>query len=59
MMEEVGDEIDGACGLVAVEAALTVIAEHCGLSRPSAETISGIGIPVAVGRNDEIRVVRG
>ena len=59
MVKEVSDEVDGACGLVAVKAALAVIVEHCGLGGSSAETIGGIGIPVAIGRNNEVWVVRG
>ena len=59
MVKEVGYEIDGASGLVAVEAAFAVIVEHCGLGGSSAESISGIGVPVAIGRHNEVRVVRG
>lgn len=59
MVKEVGYEIDGASGLVAVEAALAVIVEHCGQGGSSAESISGIGVPVAIGRCNEVRVVRG
>lgn len=59
MVKEVGDEIDGASGLVAVEAALAVIVEHCGLGGSSTESIGGTRVPVAIGRHNEVRVVRG
>ena len=59
MVKEIGDEIDGAGGLVAVKAALAMIVEDCGLCRPRAETICGIGIQIAVGRHDEARIERG
>ena len=59
MVKEVGDKIDGASGLVAVEASLAVIVEHCGLGGSGAESIGGIGVPVAIGGHNEVRVVRG
>jgi len=52
MVKEIGEEVDGASGLVAVKSALAVIVKHCALGGSSTETIGGVGVQIAIGSDD-------